>query len=254
MSSHPNHPVFEMPGRSLGSLLRSEGKICERLSLPVRLEMSLHHRDRFGLFHAPDSLDASLVLAGLGVRATLTTRAPDGRLSAAPVALDATVLPPGDRVSVAHRLLRPELGWNESAIRVLDQNGLPLAEQRQFGLRAGAPPSASFSWRADVEATVWVSAIAWAPGRGPRFVVSGQVMLIGGVVLQLELPCAAPSTGNAHERRFEMELIHPGRTHHFHDRTLECITAGAPFVSVRLTDDAGLPLGEDHLLGRCLIA
>ena len=245
--------AFLLPGGGLSAASQSEQRVSTTYSMPARVETWLRVSQSSSLLGPVVSLQASLVLPGLQTRVTLRNRA---LLAVAPpedVTQQIQMVPPGERVTRAGQPVRGMPASSTLTLKVCDFEGHPLAEERDLGTCEDGFRDVAVPCLVDVSAVAWVTGLDWSERRGPRVRLSGELAFSRGVVVRLGVHGSRNGASGALEGGSELPLLRPGMALYSPEKTLEGSGPSSTWVSVRFLDTAGRPIGEEHVVGRCVM-
>ena len=249
MSRAPESLGFMRPGQAKAP---AEQRVSTSWAMPARIETWLRVSQSSSPLGPEVSMRATLVLPGLQARVTLRH---DPLLAGSPPE-DETVPVPmvatGERLCAAGRPLGGIPAGATLTLRVVDADGRLLADEQEIGACEDGLHGSTVPCVVDASAVSRVSGLDWSARRGPRVRVHGALEFARGVLVFLGF---RPPDGDRAplEGVRELTLVAPGQSLAGPEKTLEGMGPSGTWVSVRFNEPAGRPIGEEHVVGRCVL-
>jgi len=139
------------------------------------------------------------------------------------------------------------------SIQIVDSNGQPLSGEMLLGrcVQGAFSPTVDFS--TSVIAQALIETLDCTNNPGPFINVSGSMSVSPGVKARLIFRNQR-ADGAPHEAiaMADVTLFTSGFTFSFPKQPVQGGVGGNPWISVRFANDAGVPIGPETLLGRCV--
>ena len=222
--------------------------------MPARLEAWLQVKEYSSVLGPQISLRASIVLPGMQARVIFRGRTRGSESSPDGIAQQVELVPRGERLGRTSHPLRGTPGRSHLSLSLTDHEGRALTHERQLGECADGFHEIDISFRVDVTAVAWLAAREWSERHGARVRLSGELIFSRGVIVQLGFRPLDSSAERIGEGATDVLLIRPGMSFCSPDRTLEGGLAENLWISVLFIDGMGCPIGEEHVVGRCVLA
>lgn len=252
IKGHSGSPAF-MVKRSGGvDTFLPERCIGDAHTVPVRLEAALRISDCSSMLGPLIRFEGALVFSGLQASVVFRYVAGESILQEGRVVRPVPLLTPGQSMAIHGRPLRGIRGRSSIWIRLTDRAGHPLAEEQELGECVDGVREVHLPFHVGVGALVWVTARDWS-ARGPRCLVSGEVVLPRGVAMRLRFHPSENGRNGIGEAAAELQVIPPGMTWQAPERLIEGSPSDSSWVSVQFAEPGGCLLGREHAVGRCMI-
>jgi hypothetical protein len=261
MKQSPSSLVF-VPGTSMAAVPQLERYVSTTYGMSMRLDVSLQITDSDSPLGPRVTLKAWLVLPSLDVCVFFRDRARAADHPPDEVKLRTSLVEAEQRMQLPAYPLRGLPKWSRLTLVLTDSDGRPLCAEQTLGDCADGFQTTSVSFTAEVGAVAWLAPQQWSERQGARLRVSGELVFIGGVTLRLEFgPSGSPNGGNgkgtvkgAGERgAAEVELVRPGKSLGSSETFLQSGVPNHLWVSVLFEDGQQRPIGDERLVGRCVL-
>ena len=241
--------VFFLPGPGESGPSQSERRVSTAFSMPAQLEAWMRVKHGSSPLGALISFQATIVLSGVQARVTFRSRVNKTERPLEEVAMQLPIVPSGQRMVRPGHSLRGLPREARTMLRLLDREGRPLSETRDLGAYADGVHEVEIPFSVDTTAVAWVTALDWSERRGPRVRLSGELIFTKGLDARLDFPAA----GARETDGTRIQLIGPGTTLYSAEKTLEGSLPGSSWVSIQFIDSEGSPIGDEVLVGRCVV-
>jgi hypothetical protein len=244
--------VFFLPSPGEGGPSQSERRVSAAFSMPAQFEAWLRVKHGSSPLGALISFQSTIVLSGVQARVTFRSRASWSDPPLEEVAMQLPIVPPGQRMVRPGHSLRGLPREGRLSFGLLDREGRPLGETRDLGPYADGVHEAEIPFSVDTTVVAWVTALDWSERHGPRVRLSGELIFTQGLDVRLDFnPVGA--RGEALPDGTRVQLIGPGTTLYSAEKVLESSLPGSSWVSIQFIDSEGCPIGEEVLVGRCVV-
>ena len=250
MKSPPSSPVFLLSRPGGVDAAFPERCIGDAHTVSASLEATMRVTDCTSMLGPLVRFEGSLVLSGLQAFVIFRYGARGAFLEEGRVVRPVPLLPAGERLALHGRALRGIRG-SSIWVRLMDQKGHALAEEQGLGECVDGAREVRLPIRVGAGALLWVTAREGS-ARGPRCVVSGEVVLPRGIAMRLGFRPGSGRSGIG-EGAAEFEVVPPGMTWQAPERLVEGSAAESSWVSVQFAEPGGCLLGGEHAVGRCVI-
>ena len=254
MESKSSSLVF-VPGTSMAAVPQLERYVSTNYAMPTLLDLSLQTTDCDSSLGPRVTLKAWLVLPSLDVCVFFRDRARAGDHPPDEVKLRTSRVEADQRTALPAYPVRGLPKWSQLTLVVTDGEGQPLSAEQKLGECAEGFRSASVPFTAEVGAVAWLAPRQWSERQGARLRVSGELVFIRGVTLRLGFgPSGSPFGDKKREEgAAELELVRPGKSLCSSEKFLQSGTPRHLWVSVRFEDGEQRPIGDERLVGRCVL-
>ena len=198
------------------------------------------------------TLDGDLTLGGLGARIVLTNNAKFTHSASADVFADVTLIPAGEKFTIAKQPSRGGVGGNPWIyFQFLDGQGGSLCAPIKLGRCVQGLTNASGVFSILTGATCNVSSGDCTNSGGPFITLNGELRL-GGLNGRLILTNNAKFTHAASDDVvLDVVLLEDGKSITFAKQPPLGGAGGNPWIYLQFTSGSGSPIGSPILLGRC---
>lgn len=232
---------------SLASAVHIEPRLVSECVMPVRFRVTLQLAECASLIGPLISLQSSLVLPGLQARITFRDRPHRDDVPYQETTVVVPLVLPGERLERPLLSMRSAPARGSLVLRLCDGNRQPLVPARVIECVAGSR-QLEVPILLDVSAMVRLSVHGASASVGPRVHVNGKLVFLRGITAHI-----SPGSGAVESARDRaapgVALVIPGSMFFFYERTVESGLPGDPWVSVRLLDERGAPIGEERPVG-----
>jgi hypothetical protein len=204
------------------------------------------------------TIEGSLSLGGLGTRMTFTNNVKGTHTFTDDAHVDITVVPAdGNTITIPKQPVLGGVGGNPFIwIQLEDGNGRAVTDEVFLGRCVQGlkqDVSASFASAARALATIAVADCQNSPG--PFITLDGDLFVAAGldavfIFQNNDNPVDGPHRATA-DAVVRVQLVPPGHDVRFNKQPSQGGVGGNPWIWFNFLSDAGSPLGDPELLGRC---
>ena len=250
MSHGSGSLLFVLPGTSLAAAPKSEQRVSSPHSLFARFEAWIRITECSTPLGPRLSLHASLSLPALEARVIFRPAPPGSHAPSEEVVRQLMLVRPGERLVRPWRPVRGIPRGAEITLRVLARDG-SLLEEEPVGECQDRFHDVVVPLALDVNAVAWIVARDWSERGAPRIRSRGELVFNRGATVRLGF---RGKDGRAGEGVGGVDLVRAGTALFSAEKLCDAGLQNNRWVSVQFADESGRPIGDEHLVGRCVRA
>ena len=244
-------PAFIPPGASIA--IRSERRVDLGCTLQAHLDLQLRVSEGLEPHGPRVSLRAALALPELHARVVFRQRTSGNGHMHEELMRQVAVVPPGARIVRVNDRLGSLPAGSRLTLRLIDYEHRPLAEEHVIGECAEGTYELRLPVPVDATASAWVVPKEWTEEHGSTIKVSGALTIRNGILLQIGAWPRRHEEWDAGVRSVGMQLVRPGQTPHYDEKTFDGSFPVNTWALVAFVDEHGQPIGEPQHIGRFVV-
>lgn len=203
------------------------------------------------------TIEGGLTLGGLGTRMTFTNNAKGTHTFSDEAHVDLTVVPAGESITIPKQPVLGGVGGNPFIwIQLEDGNGRAVTDEVFLGRCVqGIKKDVAASFASAARALVTIAVADCQNSPGPFITLDGDLFVAAGldavfIFKNNDNPVGGPHRATA-DAVVRVQLVPPGHDVRFAKQPSRGGVGGNPWIWFTFLNDAGAPLSDRSLLGRC---